>query len=109
VARSSALSWLSLLPSLRACPKTSSSPCSGQRDGLARSWDLTEYTSYLVQEPVDLASPAPVLPREDQMGGVFNPTSQTGLQAFEPARASAKLSDSKSLGRCRGGGECSGR
>jgi Ca-activated chloride channel family protein len=58
---------------------------------------LTEYTSYLVQEPVDLASPAPIQPREDQMGGARNATRQTGLQAFERARASAKLSDSKSL------------
>jgi Ca-activated chloride channel family protein len=59
---------------------------------------LTEYTSYLVQEPVDLVRPnAPVPLREDQMGGARNANVQTGLQAFERARASAKLSDSKNL------------
>ena len=58
---------------------------------------LTEYTSYLVQEP-DLASPgAPVPLREDQMGGAGNATRQTGTQAFERARASAKFSDVKTL------------
>lgn len=59
---------------------------------------LTEYTSYLVQEPVDLARPGTPVPlREEQIGGARNAPAQTGLQAFERARASAKLSDSKSL------------
>jgi Ca-activated chloride channel family protein len=59
---------------------------------------LTEYTSYLVQEPVDLATPGrPVPLRDDQLGGARNSAAQTGRQAFERARASAKLSDSKSL------------
>jgi Ca-activated chloride channel homolog len=59
---------------------------------------LTEYTSYLVQEPTDLAQPATPAPlREDQMGGARNSATQTGTGAFEQARASAKLSDSKSL------------
>jgi Ca-activated chloride channel homolog len=59
---------------------------------------LTEYTSYLVQEPVDLVtSGLPVQPREDQLGGARNAAAQTGRQAFDRARTSAKLSDSKSL------------
>jgi Ca-activated chloride channel family protein len=59
---------------------------------------LTEYTSYLVQEPTDIARPvAPVPLREDQLGGARNSASQTGTGAFEQARASAKLADSKSL------------
>jgi Ca-activated chloride channel family protein len=59
---------------------------------------LTEYTSYLVQEPADLAHRAPPVPlREDQMGGARNSAAQTGAGAFERAKASAKLSDSKTL------------
>jgi Ca-activated chloride channel homolog len=59
---------------------------------------LTEYTSYLVQEPSDLATPGTPAPlREDQMGGARNSAAQTGPQAFERARASAKLADSKTL------------
>jgi Ca-activated chloride channel family protein len=59
---------------------------------------LTEYTSYLVQEPLDVATPGgPVPRREDQMGGARNSATQTGRDAFERARVSAKLSDSKSL------------
>jgi len=59
---------------------------------------LTEYTSYLVQEPSDLARPAIPAPlREDQIGGARNSAGQTGTGAFEQARASSKLSDSKSL------------
>jgi Ca-activated chloride channel family protein len=59
---------------------------------------LTEYTSYLVQEPTDIAHPgAPIPLQEDQMGGARNSAAQTGAGAFERARASAKLSDSKSL------------
>ncbi len=59
---------------------------------------LTEYTSYLVQEPSDVVTPgAPVPLREDQMGGARNSAAQTGVQAFDRARASAKLADSKTL------------
>ena len=59
---------------------------------------LTEYTSYLVQEPSDLVTPATPVPlREDQMGGARNSAAQTGTQAFERALASAKLADSKTL------------
>ncbi|HEV7366661.1 MAG TPA: VIT domain-containing protein [Gemmatimonadales bacterium] len=59
---------------------------------------LTEYTSYLVQEPSDIVTPgAPVPLREDQMGGARNSAAQTGAQAFDRARASSKLADSKTL------------
>jgi Ca-activated chloride channel homolog len=59
---------------------------------------LTEYTSYLVQEPTDLAGPPPPVPlREEQMGGARNSAAQTGHQAFDRAETSAKLSDSKNL------------
>jgi Ca-activated chloride channel family protein len=59
---------------------------------------LTEYTSYLVQEPVDLARAPEAVPlREDQMGGARNSATQTGRQAFERAQVSGKLSESKSL------------
>jgi Ca-activated chloride channel family protein len=59
---------------------------------------LTEYTSYLVQEPTDIARPGvPVPLREDQIGGARNSAAQTGAGAFERAKASAKLSDSKTL------------
>jgi len=59
---------------------------------------LTEYTSYLVQEPADIARPGTPVPlREDQMGGARNSAAQTGAGAFERARASAKLADSKTL------------
>ena len=59
---------------------------------------LTEYTSYLVQEPSQIARPGTPVPlRDDQMGGARNSASQTGVGAFEQARASAKLADSKSL------------
>jgi Ca-activated chloride channel family protein len=53
---------------------------------------VTEYTSYLVQEPTALAgAPAPMpLEREDAR-------SQTGAAAFDRARASAKLAEVKSL------------
>jgi Ca-activated chloride channel family protein len=62
---------------------------------------LTEYTSYLVQEPEALAA-APQRPaslREDAQRNAA-PTAaqaQTGVAAFERARASAKLRDVKSL------------
>jgi Ca-activated chloride channel homolog len=59
---------------------------------------LTEYTSYLVQEPTDIVRPGTPVPlREPQLGGVRNSAAQTGAGAFERARASAKLSDSKTL------------
>ena len=59
---------------------------------------LTEYTSYLVQEPEAVAMPgAPVPVREDQLGGAQNSAKQTGVGAFERSRTSAKLYDSKSL------------
>jgi Ca-activated chloride channel family protein len=59
---------------------------------------LTEFTSYLVQEPSDLVTPGTPAPlREEQMGGARNSAAQTGPQAFERARASAKLADSKTL------------
>jgi Ca-activated chloride channel homolog len=59
---------------------------------------LTEYTSYLVQEPADIARPgAPAPLREEQMGGARNSAAQTGAGAFERARTSAKLADSKTL------------
>jgi Ca-activated chloride channel homolog len=60
---------------------------------------LTEYTSYLVQEPSEIVvTPgAPALRREDQIAGARNSAAQTGAQAFERARASSKLSDAKSL------------
>jgi Ca-activated chloride channel homolog len=59
---------------------------------------LTEYTSYLVQEPTAIARPGTPVPlEEDQMGGSRNSAAQTGTRAFERAKTSAKLSDSKSL------------
>jgi Ca-activated chloride channel family protein len=53
---------------------------------------VTEYTSYLVQEPTAMAgAPAPMpLEREDARA-------QTGAAAFDRARASAKLAEVKSL------------
>jgi Ca-activated chloride channel family protein len=57
---------------------------------------LTEYTSYLVQEPSDLVD-VPVPAREEVIGGAQNSATQTGRQAFERARASSKFSDSKTL------------
>jgi Ca-activated chloride channel family protein len=56
---------------------------------------VSDYTSYLVQEPSPLARPAPL--REDQIGGARNAAAQTGTAAFDRAQSSAKLSDSKSL------------
>ena len=60
---------------------------------------LTEYTSYLVLEPAEVLANGgvPGVLREEDMGGARNAPAQTGRQAFERARASAKLSDSKSL------------
>jgi Ca-activated chloride channel family protein len=59
---------------------------------------LTEYSSYLVQEPSGIATPGTPPPlREDEMGGARNSAAQTGPQALDRARASAKLADSKTL------------
>lgn len=64
---------------------------------------LTEYTSYLVQEPLELVDPGTSIPlREDQMGGARH-SGQTCRQAFERAQASAKFSDSKSLAAANAG------
>jgi Ca-activated chloride channel family protein len=60
---------------------------------------LTEYTSYLVLEPETVRVANRPLPevRGEDMGGARNSSSQSGVTAFERARSSAKLSDSKSL------------
>jgi Ca-activated chloride channel family protein len=59
---------------------------------------LTEYTSYLVLEPEMVAANGGVRRLEqDQMRDAPSPAAQTGRQAFERARTSAKLADSKSL------------
>jgi Ca-activated chloride channel homolog len=58
---------------------------------------LTEYTSYLVQEPgviADRGIPVPLL-RDERLNRA--PRAQTGAQAFERARASAKLAEVKTL------------
>ncbi len=62
---------------------------------------LTEYTSYLVQEPGPLAAdprPRPML-REDESRttGPAGANRQTGRLAFEAAQAAAKLAQAKSL------------
>lgn len=62
---------------------------------------LTEYTSYLVQEPEALASNPrgrPVL-QEDvgRLGGAANADRETGMRAFQRAEQSAKLAQAKSL------------
>jgi Ca-activated chloride channel family protein len=61
---------------------------------------LTEYTSYLVQEPSEIVVGRPGTPvplREEQMGGARNSAAQTGAQAFDRAHASSKFADSKTL------------
>jgi Ca-activated chloride channel family protein len=59
---------------------------------------LTEYTSYLVQEPLDLAGPdSPRRIEEDRLDRAASPASQTGAGAFERAEVSAKLSEAKTL------------
>lgn len=59
---------------------------------------LTEYTSYLVQEPDDLAGThRPVPAQEAPLSGASNATKQTGTRAFDRARMSAKLSETKTL------------
>ncbi len=54
---------------------------------------LTEYTSYLVQEPEVLASAPPPMPRLEEA------RNQTGAAAFDRARRSAKFSEAKTLQR----------
>lgn len=56
---------------------------------------VTEYTSYLVQEPTSVAGPVPL--REDLIGGPQAAAAQTGVEAVRRAAASAKLSDSRTL------------
>jgi Ca-activated chloride channel family protein len=59
---------------------------------------LTEYTSYLVQEPTSVAiPPVPAALEQGQIGGARNSAAQTGAGAFERARASSNLTDSKTL------------
>jgi Ca-activated chloride channel family protein len=60
---------------------------------------LTEYTSYLVQEPVeDFARRGDTASmRQEDRGRVPTPAAQTGPVAFERARASSKLSESNTL------------
>jgi Ca-activated chloride channel homolog len=53
---------------------------------------VTEYTSYLVQEPNAVASVPPVVPLERE-----DARRQTGAVAFDRARASSKLAEVKSL------------
>ena len=57
---------------------------------------LTEYTSYLVQEPGLAAGPGiPVPLRDAQLNQA--PSAQTGARAFERSRASAKLAEVNTL------------
>jgi Ca-activated chloride channel family protein len=62
---------------------------------------LTEYTSYLVQEPEALASDPrgrPVLQEDaSRIGGAANADRETGQLAFRRAEQSAKLAQAKSL------------
>jgi Ca-activated chloride channel family protein len=55
---------------------------------------LTEYTSYLVQEPGMLANQPATLPRPST---TLIPRDQTGARAFEAAKASASMSGSATL------------
>lgn len=52
---------------------------------------LTEYTSYLVQEPERVANAPPPMPRLEEA------RSQTGAAAFDRARRSAKFAETKTL------------
>jgi Ca-activated chloride channel family protein len=61
------------------------------RDLALRFGILTEYTSYLVQEPDRLASAPPPMPRLEEA------RSQTGAAAFDRARRSAKYSAANTL------------
>jgi Ca-activated chloride channel family protein len=60
---------------------------------------LTEYTSYLVQEPeaVAVGQPGPSLREDADRNARVAPSRQTGAAAFEQARASAKMREVKSL------------
>jgi Ca-activated chloride channel homolog len=61
------------------------------RDLALRFGILTEYTSYLVQEPERLASGPPPMPRLESA------REQTGAVAFDRARRSAKFVETKTL------------
>jgi Ca-activated chloride channel family protein len=61
------------------------------RDLALRFGILTEYTSYLVQEPDQVASAPPPMPRLEEA------RDQTGAAVFERARRSAKFAETKSL------------
>jgi Ca-activated chloride channel family protein len=61
------------------------------RDLALRFGILTEYTSYLVQEPDRLADAPPPMPRLEEA------RAQTGAAAFERARRSAKFVETKTL------------
>jgi Ca-activated chloride channel family protein len=60
---------------------------------------VTEYTSYLVQEPIQefarRADPGSL--RQEDRNVAPAPVAQTGREAFERARASSKFSESKTL------------
>lgn len=63
---------------------------------------LTEYTSYLVQEPMADGRPMPMaagdsLSRGQLQGGAGAAASQSGVRAFERARESANFGNAKSL------------
>lgn len=78
---------------------TSTSLINRVRDLGLRYGILTEYTSYLVQEPVNVAGQGPVPARDESMDRAVAPAAQTGAQSFERARTSAKLSEVKTLAR----------
>jgi Ca-activated chloride channel family protein len=61
------------------------------RDLALRFGILTEYTSYLVQEPERLANGPPPMPRPESA------REQTGAGAFDRARRSAKFAEAKTL------------
>jgi Ca-activated chloride channel family protein len=60
---------------------------------------LTEYTSFLIQEPRSVAEgrPGPTLREDMARTGAAGANRQTGRAAFDAARASAKLAQAKSL------------
>ncbi len=81
----------------------SSALVSQVRDLGLRYGILTEYTSYLVQEPDALArGGGPLIPREDRLLQAPVPAAQTGTQAFERASTSSKLSEANSLAAADG-------
>ncbi len=61
------------------------------RDLALRFGILTEYTSYLVQEPDRVASAPPPMPRLEEA------RAQTGAAVFDRARRSAKFAEAKTL------------